>query len=116
MKRSLPWMDMVLYPLVAAVAIWLGPRNALWYAGLGFSLVCAALWFLALRQLGSSFALLAEARSLVTGGLYAKIRHPVYVFGDSAYLGALLALQSWPSLLAEALAEDYEQYKRGTWF
>ena len=69
-------------------------------------------------------------------GLYAKIRHPIYVFGTGAFLLVLLALQGWTALaiwailipvqviragredrvLAEAFGAEYASYRRSTWF
>ena len=53
--------------------------------GLGF-----ILWTVARFQLGSSFAVTAQARHLVTHGLYSKIRNPIYVFGSCVIAGAIL--------------------------
>jgi protein-S-isoprenylcysteine O-methyltransferase Ste14 len=136
MKKVRPWIDFVLYPLTVGFAVWFGPRVALWYAGLCFSLVAAVFWGLARWQLGESFSVDPEARKLVTGGLYSRIRHPVYLFGDLAYFGALLALQVWTALLiwlavvlvdirragreerllAEAFGPEYQAYRSRTWF
>jgi len=99
MKGIRVWIDFVLYPLVVLLALQFGPRDLLWVAGLTFSLAAALLWFIARRQLGKSFSVDAEARQLVTRGCIRKSRHPVYLFGDLAYLGALLALRSWIGLL-----------------
>ena len=77
----------------------------------------------------------AQARTLVTHGLYAKIRSPIYVFGSIGIAGAIL-FESQPLLLlvfvvliplqvvrtrAEARAleakfgEEYRNYVRRTW-
>jgi protein-S-isoprenylcysteine O-methyltransferase Ste14 len=134
--KALRWMDFVVYPVVLALAVLLGPRGTLWYAGLCLSVVSAALWLVARRQLGDAFSTRLEARHLVTRGLYAKLRHPIYVFGSLAYLGALLALMGWPALiiwlvilvvemrrarreeqaLAEAFGQEYAEYRSRTWF
>jgi len=94
------------------------------------------LWFIARAQLGEAFSVRPEARRLVTTGLYSKLRHPIYVFGTSAFLLVLLALQGWQALilwailvlvqivrarreehtLAEAFGADYEEYRRTTLF
>jgi protein-S-isoprenylcysteine O-methyltransferase Ste14 len=136
MKRVLAWADFVLYPLALLLAILIGPRTAIWYAGLIVSGTAAVLWFLARWQLGTSFSVDPEARKLVKRGLYARIRHPIYLFGDLAYLGALLALQTWWALLvwlmvaiedvrrarreevvlAEAFGAEYTAYRSRTWF
>ena len=136
LKKVRPWIDFVEYPLIVGFAVWLSPRIALWYAGLCLSFVSAAFWGLARWQLGNSFSVDPEARKLVTRGLYSKIRHPVYIFGDLAYLGAFLALQFWPALLvwfwmvivdfrrarreehilAAAFGPEYLAYRSRTWF
>ncbi|MGC1952289.1 MAG: methyltransferase, partial [Gammaproteobacteria bacterium] len=100
------------------------------------SAVSVLLWVVARRQLGDAFSAMPEARHLVTHGLYARIRHPIYVFGCLAYFGSLLALQVWPILiawlaltpievvrarredrvLAEAFGSAYVAYRGKTWF
>ena len=72
----------------------------------------------------------------MTHGLYAKIRHPIYVFGSLAFLFIVLALRGWPALivwivviliqvarvgreervLAETFGADYTAYRSRTWF
>ncbi|MGH9494407.1 MAG: methyltransferase family protein [Candidatus Sulfotelmatobacter sp.] len=99
--------------------------------GLGF-----ILWTVARFQLGSSFAVTAQARHLVTHGLYSKIRNPIYVFGSCVIAGvilvaghpivllvfaAIIPLQIWRGrkeamVLEEKFGEDYRQYRAGTWF
>jgi protein-S-isoprenylcysteine O-methyltransferase Ste14 len=87
-------------------------------------------------QLGESFALRAEARQLVTQGIYSKIRNPIYVFGVVLLAGLVLILHRpilWLFLLAivvmqrlrarreakvleAAFGDDYREYRRKTWF
>jgi protein-S-isoprenylcysteine O-methyltransferase Ste14 len=136
LKGLLLWFDLVACLVCFGLAIWFGPRTGFWYAGLGLGAVCLPLWVLARIQLGSSFTVRPEARRLVMHGLYARLRHPIYLFGSGAYFGAFLALQIWPILaawmallplefvrarrenrvLAERFGEEYERYRRGTWF
>ncbi len=93
-------------------------------------------WTLARFQLGQSFAVTAQARTLVTRGLYSRFRNPIYVFGSCViagtilYLGRPLALlvfagiiplQIWRSrkesaVLETAFGEEYRRYRAGTWF
>ncbi len=47
-----------------------------------------------LAQLGRSFSVMPEARKLVTAGLYARIRHPLYLAEAVATLGVLLQYRS----------------------
>ena len=51
--------------------------------GIALILVGFVFWTVARFQLGASFAVQAEARQLVTRGLYSKIRNPIYRFGSS---------------------------------
>ncbi|HEY4380196.1 MAG TPA: isoprenylcysteine carboxylmethyltransferase family protein [Acidobacteriaceae bacterium] len=87
-------------------------------------------------QLGSAFSVKAKASSLVTTGLYARIRNPIYVFGALALLGMAVVLGNWvllvlvvllapiqvvrarkeEAVLSAAFGEEYERYKAGTWF
>jgi protein-S-isoprenylcysteine O-methyltransferase Ste14 len=43
-----------------------------------------------------SFSVRAEAKALVTTGLYSKFRNPVHLFGRVAYTGLFIA---WGALL-----------------
>jgi protein-S-isoprenylcysteine O-methyltransferase Ste14 len=87
-------------------------------------------------QLGNSFTLSPQARTLVTCGLYSKIRNPVYVFSAIALAGlfvnidrpiylvsflALIPLQFIRAhiesrVLEEKFGDTYRQYKSKTWF
>ena len=91
---------------------------------------------LARFQLGGSFTVKAEARQLVTRGLYSKIRNPIYVFGSMVMAGWILVfgkpvwllifllvipLQIWrtrkeSAVLESAFGEEYRKYRAGTWF
>jgi len=99
--------------------------------GIGFPL-----WLVAHVQLGASFAARAEARSLVTHGLYSKIRNPIYLFGAIAIVGVLLFLgrpyllltfvviipvqlvrmKMEAKVLEAKFGDEYRDYRRGTWF
>jgi len=94
------------------------------------------LWTVARFQLGSAFAVTAQAKQLVTRGLYWKIRNPIYVFGSCVIAGGILVftrpiwllifaiiipLQIWragkeSSVLEAAFGEEYRRYRAGTWF
>lgn len=136
---KLQWIDIVVYLLYLACfgfALMAGPQNMLSIVALGLSLVCAVLWFIARWQLGDSFSVTAQARHLVTRGLYSKIRHPIYIFGTLAFLFIILALQGWSALviwsiviaiqvarlrreekiLAETFGAEYTAYHSSTWF
>lgn len=94
------------------------------------------LWTTARFQLGASFTVTAQARQLVTRGLYSKIRNPIYVFGSCVIAGLILILerplwllvfviiiplQLWRAkkeawVLQERFGEEYRKYRAGTWF
>jgi protein-S-isoprenylcysteine O-methyltransferase Ste14 len=93
------------------------------------------LWALARTQLGASFSRRAEARRLVTHGLYARIRNPMYLFSELATLGLIIFVGWWWLLLLflvttpmqiwrarkEACAleagfgDEYRAYRKRTW-
>lgn len=95
-----------------------------------------ALWMLARIQLGGSFSVSAEARKLVTTGLYSKFRHPIYLFGGVGFTGLFIAwgrlipflvyagiysiqilrIRKEQAVLEQAFGEEYRRYKAKTWF
>jgi len=115
-------------------------RPAVWTwmqtAGICLLVVGFVFWTIARFQLGASFAVQAEARQLVTRGLYSKIRNPIYVFGSWVIIGGILfsghpiwllifliliPLQIWragkeSAVLEAAFGDQYRKYKSGTWF
>jgi protein-S-isoprenylcysteine O-methyltransferase Ste14 len=123
------------YLVLLALGIVADLRHPTWFVPLGLSVVCAVLWFVARRQLGTAFSVKPQARQLVAAGLYTKLRHPIYVFGTMAFLLVLLALQGWAALaiwailipvqvirarreeavLADAFGAEYEAYRTSTW-
>jgi protein-S-isoprenylcysteine O-methyltransferase Ste14 len=121
------------------VLLWQRPPvawTALPTAGLSLLIVGFILWTVARFQLGASFAVKAEARQLVTRGLYSKIRNPIYVFGSMVVAGGILVfgkplwllifllvipLQIWrtgkeSAVLGAAFGDEYRKYRAGTWF
>ena len=93
------------------------------------------LWALARIQLGASYSRRAEARQLVSRGLYARIRNPIYVFGELATAGIIIfagwwwvlllwsgtiPLQIWRArqesrVLEAAFGDEYRAYRQSTW-
>ena len=87
-------------------------------------------------QLGSAFTLSPQARTLVTHGIYSKIRNPVYIFSSIAiaalfiyidrpiYLWSFLILiplqlfraHKESQVLEARFGDSYRQYKSQTWF
>lgn len=98
--------------------------------------VSLPLFVVARLQLGRSFSVRAKARELVTTGLYSRIRNPIYLFGGLIIVGVSLFVSVWGPLvvilvlaplqlyrvrkeeqvLARAFGEEYERYKKKTWF
>lgn len=134
--RPVDTVMFLFYLVLVALAVVADVRSPVWFVVLGLSAICAIVWVVARRQLGEAFAVRPEARQLVVTGLYAKLRHPIYVFGTMAFLLVLLALQGWQALaiwailipvqvirgrreegvLAEAFGAEYEAYRNSTWF
>jgi protein-S-isoprenylcysteine O-methyltransferase Ste14 len=131
------WMDVCVF---LAITVFVASRERVstrYIIGLGMAISGVALVILARVQLGRSFTLRAEAKKLVTKGLYSKFRHPIYFFGGIAYLGLLIVwgklipllcfLVIYPLLqiprarkegkvLEQAFGEEYRRYKVRTWF
>lgn len=127
--------------LIAALTV-LGLRYAqeswppLRIAGAVIALASLILILIARFQLGRAFSIRAKATRLVTTGLYARLRNPIYVFGCSFCLGLAMFLPYWPLLLALVIiipmqvvrgrreaavleatfGEEYRHYRRQTWF
>ena len=110
--------------------------TAMQAAGICLLAVGYVFWTIARFQLGKSLTVSAQARQLVTGGLYSRIRNPIYVFGSCVIAGlilvmgrpvwllvflALIPLQIWrarkeSSVLEATFGEQYRQYCATTWF
>ena len=101
-------------------------------AGAGYTL-----WIVARLQLGKSFTARAEARELVTTGLYSKFRHPIYFFSAVGIFALCLAMRWYASgvaflvfasifqwararkeaaILEAKFGDAYRQYRARTWF
>jgi protein-S-isoprenylcysteine O-methyltransferase Ste14 len=137
MLRPVDILMFALYVVLAGLAVTVDLlRDPVWLVALAVSVVCAGLWIVARLQLGRSFSVRPEAHELVTSGLYARFRHPIYVFGTAAFMFVLLALQGWDALpmcallvvvqvvrarreervLAQAFGAEYAAYRESTWF
>jgi protein-S-isoprenylcysteine O-methyltransferase Ste14 len=112
------------------------PWPSLKIAGFVVMLLSGTLLTVARLQLGSSFSVTPQATALVTHGLYAKIRNPVYVFSAILLVGLALYLNRLPLLwflvvlipmqilrarkeseiLGAHFGDSYRQYKSTTWF
>ncbi len=105
-------------------------------AGVVIGLPSLALLVLARLELGSSFSVRPKAQTLVTHGLYSRIRNPIYLFGGLVFTGVslyidqpralwlfvvLIPLQIYRArreeqILQARFGDEYQQYKSRTWF
>ena len=97
----------------------------------------AFLLFVAARiELGRAFSVQAKATTLVTTGVYSRIRNPIYIFGGIYFLGFIIWMgRPWLLLifavmipvqavrsrkeervLMEKFGAAYLDYKQKTWF
>jgi protein-S-isoprenylcysteine O-methyltransferase Ste14 len=110
--------------------------SARWYAGMPLGVFGMAMWATARIQLGKSFSVTAQARKMVTTGLYSKIRNPIYFFAGVGYAGFIIAWGNWYALtgilfyfifqflrarseskvLEAAFGDEYRRYRAQTWF
>ena len=115
---------------------WGQPWTPMRIAGAVIGLPSFALFILARIQLGGSFSVRAKAQTLVTHGLYSRIRNPIYVFGGLVIAGILLFLglpkglwvlvavipaqiyrvRNEEKVLAAKFGDEYRAYKARTWF
>jgi protein-S-isoprenylcysteine O-methyltransferase Ste14 len=112
------------------------PWTPLRTAGAIVALASLSLIVLARIQLGRSFSVRAKATRLVTTGLYARIRNPIYTFGCFFFLGLAMFVPAWWLLLAlpvvipmqivrsrreaavleATFGDEYRHYRQQTWF
>jgi protein-S-isoprenylcysteine O-methyltransferase Ste14 len=105
-------------------------------AGMCLLLLVIAWVGIARYQLGWSFSVKPQARQLVTNGLYARFRNPIYLASPILLVGLSLVLgQWWPmllliavvplqivrarreaSVLRAAFGAEYDRYRARTWF
>ena len=109
--------------------------NARYLVGMEVAVVGFALWMVARIELGESFSAGAQAKALVTTGLYSRFRHPIYLFGGLAFAGLftawsmlagliyvvvicpvqILRIRKEEAVLEQAFGEEYRRYKAKTW-
>ena len=136
LSRLVQFIDAVILAVLAACAIWLGDYGPRFWIGMTLAVVGISLWVLARIQLGSSFSVGAQARRLVTTGVYSIFRNLIYLFGVIGVLGLLIALGNWivvvlfllfysyqiprirreEKVLEAAFGESYRRYRATTWF
>lgn len=105
-------------------------------AGAGIVAIASVLLAIARVQLNVAFTANERAQVLVTTGLYARFRHPIYLFNLLLLFGVILTLKRYDGMflwmllfllqlmrarseetrLEEAFGHDYIVYKTNTWF
>lgn len=111
------------------------PQNISQVVGMIIFLPSLLLWIVARIQLGRCCTLLPVANHLVTNGIYAKFRNPVYIFGTLTMIGYFLfhglpegllwlflvipiqyARSYKESIVLESrFGQEYQDYVRQTW-
>lgn len=134
--KLLYWMDAVFFLCFGVYVVAQTIVDDRYIVGIGMAILGFALWVLARIQLGESFSVSAQAKALVTTGLYSKLRHPIYVFAGIAFLGLFIAwgkplplvgflivysmqifrIKKEEAILEEAFGEEYRRYQESTWF
>ena len=134
--------NVITFVAIIGLAVWLALHagSVEWtpvkVAGAIVAVIGLALLLTARLQLGRSFSVAAQAKKLVTTGLYSRIRNPIYVF-SAMFLGGVAIVIGHPMLLLllcvlvplqivrarkesqvleAAFGEEYVRYKAGTWF
>ena len=122
--------------LVTLIFYFPGPWNAMRCLGLAITVFAAVAFLTARYQLGKSFSVTAQAKQLVTFGIYSRIRNPLYVFSTLMILGAVIAYQRpiflvipaalvamqvtrahrEAQVLEAAFGDAYREYRSRTWF
>ena len=134
--KILYWTDVIIFIAFAAFIVSHEAWSARFLIGVVVAIAGLALSLLARAQLGRSFTIRAQARRLVTTGLYSKFRHPIYLFRGIAFLGLFIALgelipllcflliyslqipraKKEEKVLEQAFGEEYRRYRASTWF
>ena len=125
----------VFLPIFAG-QFWGPPWTIARVAGLAVAIPAFLLLVLARVQLGRAFSVRAKATTLVTTGIYSRIRNPIYVFGGLMLAGFILwvnrpwllllfvvlipmqvyRIRKEERVLTEKFGVSYLDYKRQTWF
>ncbi len=133
----------VWFPLLAgAWALWwvftsdMGLRGPGRWTGLALGVVGLAGVIVARYTLGRSFSVTPQARTLVTTGIYSRIRNPIYISAEILLIGiaimlwklslllvflVVIPMQIWRArsearVLEEKFGDEYRAYRRRTWF
>jgi protein-S-isoprenylcysteine O-methyltransferase Ste14 len=123
----------------AVVLLWYAlamPATPMRITGLAIAIPSFLLLVAARVQLGGSFSVRPRASELVTTGIYARIRNPIYVFSALAIAGGIIwterpifllilavivpaqmvRVRKEEQVLEAKFGTAYLEYKRKTWF
>jgi protein-S-isoprenylcysteine O-methyltransferase Ste14 len=112
------------------------PWTAWRMAGIAIAAPAFLLFVAARIELGRAFSVRAKATTLVTTGVYSRIRNPIYFFGAMFILGIIIWMgrpwlllifavliplqvvrsQKEERVLTEKFGAAYLDYKQKTWF
>ncbi len=126
----------LIFVTFGVVYFWGPPWTIARIAGVAIGVPSFLLLALARVQLGRAFSVQAKASTLVTSGLYSRIRNPIYIFGGLTIAGLMLwvnlpwmllifvvmiPMQVWRSgvearVLEKKFGAEYLEYKKKTWF
>lgn len=134
-----PWIRNFDNSLITAVSIFIfihfwNSRNYQ-LIGIVITIIGLALWWVAKLTLGQTYSLTPSAHSLVTRGIYSKLRHPIYIGSSMVFIGwAIFSLTWWlcvvallhiimqtirlrreEKLLLKSYGNTYIHYKEKTW-
>jgi protein-S-isoprenylcysteine O-methyltransferase Ste14 len=127
---------LAVFVVIFAFIAWEQPWTAPHIAGVAIFIPSFVLFVLARIQLGRAFSVQARATTLVTTGIYSRIRNPIYVFSGLMIAGVIiwandlrfllifavlipmqiLRARKEAKVLEEKFGEAYREYKQKTWF
>jgi protein-S-isoprenylcysteine O-methyltransferase Ste14 len=138
MKRFTPLLVLML--IGVTLRLWFTQLDgSVWHVhhsvGVAITLPTLLLWARARYDLGDSFTSRAEARALVTRGIYSRIRHPIYIFGECVFVGLfvffdqplfwllfavtipiqVLRARKEDRVLEAAFGDEYRAYRKQVW-
>lgn len=130
------WLDVPLFLGFGVFVLYEWQRDVRYFLGIGIAAASFVLWMVARAELGTCFSVRPQAKALVTKGLYAKFRHPIYFFAELAIAGLFIAwgkpigllyfvlilpvqflrMKKEEAVLENAFGEEYRRYRARTWF
>lgn len=133
---ALAVVALVVVGFVAFRTPWVQTWSPWHVVGLAIFVPAFALFVVARLQLGRAFSVRAKASTLVTTGIYSRIRNPIYVFGTLMSAGIFIFLhRPWwlliwvvlipiqvlrvrkeEQVLEAKFGDAYREYKRRSWF